>query len=124
MLKREDDEHLPATRFTWSLDDIADTLQRPAISQSLQGLVHKYVNETGEYVVKIRGQVPKSELIREIRFIQAAGSLGVGIVGYIYGMDDEIIGFAMPFLRVIEPSTLKVAGCIQHPRGLHNPHPG
>ena len=60
-------------------------------------------------MVKIRGQVPKSELIREIRFIQAAGPLGVGIVGYIYGTDEEIIGFATPFLRVIEPSALEVA---------------
>jgi len=106
MSATEDETTLPPATFTWSLHDILDGLQNPAISQSTQGLVHKYVHEAAEYVVKIRGQVPKSELVREIRFTQIAGELGVGVVGYIYGRDADLIGFAMPCLRVIDPTTM------------------
>lgn len=109
MSATEDETTLPPATFTWSLLDILDGLQDPAISQSTQGLVHKYVHEAAEYVVKIRGHVPKSELVREIRFTQVAGELGVGVhvVGYIYGRDvADMIGFAMPCLRVIEPATM------------------
>jgi hypothetical protein len=106
MSATEDEKTLPPATFTWCLADILSGLQQPAISQSTQGLVHKYVHEAEEYVVKIRGQVPKSELIREIRFTQRAGDLGVGVVGYIYGRYAGIIGFTMPCLRVIEPATM------------------
>lgn len=76
-----------------------------AISQSTQGLVHKYVHEAEEYVVKIRGQALKSNLVREIRFTQTARDLGVSVVGYIYtGGMRELSGFTMPCLRVIKPS--------------------
>jgi serine/threonine protein kinase len=75
-----------------------------AISRSSQGLVFHYRRGDVDYIVKLRDTAMQTH--REIDFLERAGELSVEVAGYIRRGKDELIGFVMPCLQVIDPLTM------------------
>ena len=93
--------------FQWRLDDLLPDLKEPPFSVS-QGNLRKYHHKGHDYVIKIRPD--PLQLARELKFLQAAADMSVEVRGYIRRSrtSDDIVGFVMPCLKVIDPARMTV----------------
>jgi serine/threonine protein kinase len=89
-----------STLFQWRLSDLVPGLKNFSISS--QGNLSTYQHNGQEYVIKVRPNL--SAVQREIEFLQAAADISVEVKGYIRRnkTNDDLLGFVMPRLKVIE----------------------
>jgi serine/threonine protein kinase len=90
--------------FKWHLGDLLPDLNTLSISN--QGDLSVYQHDGRDYVIKIRPDPPAIQ--REIKLLQEAADVSVEVKGYVWRSkpEDQIIGFAMPRLKVIDPAVM------------------
>lgn len=95
-----------STLFQWHLGDLLPDLKDLSPTISGQGNLSVYRHNCQDYVIKIRPD--PSAIKREIDFLHEAADISVVVKGYIWrsNPEDQIIGFAMLQLKVIEPAAM------------------
>ena len=95
--------------FQWRLDKLLPDFQEPPFSMSSQGNLRRYRYNGVDYVIETRPDA--SQLERELRYLEAAKDLSVQVKGYIRRnrTNDDLVGFVMPFLKVIDPAMMDTA---------------